>query len=1332
MRKVLLVAVGVMFVAWVAANFSRITAVEEGLIRFVLGGMFALLILLRPKADSEESRPSVVVPAAGAVGAILSVLGIVFGVHQFEWLGIVTLMYACLRWALPGRYAGDILLSMFIMYWVHPLPGQIFGQMQLSMQQMSIRGGEFLLHCLNVRCWADGLVLHVGPRAFGVPEACSGMRTAVTVLICTLGVCFIYRFRWYETAAFMVLGLGQVLLLNIVRITTLVFWARRMPPAWSETVLHDTLGIFLFIALVLVQLEVSWWRVASKTRRRLKKGQASGELERPDKASRLPRVWRLTLRWAWIAILAAAIGGVLVIGVRRGRPSHRASMIADMIDTLVSTDPATAERAIMAALELSPGNRSVGRKLARLHVSEERFEEGLKEFEKIPEEDLTTLEVILKSWALMGLDREEEAMELVDGLPPGTHRMPGVAIVRAEYASRRDQTDAVAANVAIAAKSHLVINRVRILFPYLAAREQWRAIADCDSHMPHEYFGSALIAVHANLKVREDDDAMRILTAALEKWPDEPRFLSSLFTLASGAPGSEWETLFADTLRRNLGALDEARLATYLTYCMRLHRPDLAWRVYLRLQQVDPRDPALFLAPVEFGRSWFLFRRHQLGLQARNRAETIDLRHLYRLTRGTHALEPLWSQVPLAEALGSGLPSEYVEQYLGKAIQELERRRDAGELTERLEMTYPVALGMSARFEEAHAELDRLAREYPDKRASLLLQHAMFYDRQRDWQHSYETLLEYDEVAAVPTLNSRLMLFNAMMNLNLGLCAMQEMENAREVFPGAVQLDIAEAAIWSAFGFREEALDLLSQEHVPSESKAMAQLLYDTGRTREAQQMARALGITIERHEAGSRELLRAPPAELSVVRLFPPALSDEELDENAEEHTARAEKATSPFIRNLNRLLADWYKLRGKGDVSDPARWKAVGRKDTEQAAALHRLAALAGRMERYDVARAAIDAAVEILPGSPVLRRLQVSLSEGDAEVVAQASEACPADAEVWLASLVTRLREEGAGTWVADELREVVSEHRFPPRTSVRAGQFLLQNGHAEAAMIVARDGVARARGYLPAYVLGVNCGITLRDIQWALDCGLRAAENSDNPALFYRLIVKIKTREDQTDADLIAALEYLMENFSDDTEWAERLGHVYFSKRDVRRALTVLDEAFAANAKKMRAQSLMLAAESARVAGDAPRAVEILDMARSVHPANTNVLNNLVYTLAHAPGGLPRARELLPQLLALDNASFAVLDTVATVWMRSGDLEKASQYMDKALAALVEDTYAAPEVQLNAAELHFRLGQHEKALEEAQAVRRVPDKSDALDLRARQLIRQIEKAMRDGGA
>jgi tetratricopeptide (TPR) repeat protein len=268
----------------------------------------------------------------------------------------------------------------------------------------------------------------------------------------------------------------------------------------------------------------------------------------------------------------------------------------------------------------------------------------------------------------------------------------------------------------------------------------------------------------------------------------------------------------------------------------------------------------------------------------------------------------------------------------------------------------------------------------------------------------------------------------------------------------------------------------------------------------------------------------------------------------------------------------------------------------------------------------------------------------------------------------------------------------------------------------------------RGLLTAYVLGLHCALEAGDAERALSCATTGTEISRSPGVLYKTIAYIKASQRNMDGDMIAALEYLKENFPKEPQWGERLGDIYFLKGNQKRVLSVLEPLIKRHTNDVGLRSFLLASESARLEGDSGMAVRFLERAHALYPKRTSILNNLIYNLARDPATVGRARGLLPGLLEQSTDSAAVLDTAAVVYLRSGDLKKAREFSDKALGLLKEGSYSALEIRLNAAEILFAQGELPEARLRAEAVRKDSRCSDFLDYEARQLLGRIEARLK----
>ncbi len=1342
LRILVVVAAGFLFTGW--AVFQHRTAVgdPDWPARLTLGVCFAFLLIARrrvlpsspapgplpgldrcrprPGSDGVVGWPTVV----GAVGStVLAGIGIVLPVRQCQWCGVLGLMYACLRWALPSAYRADILRALGVLYWVNPLPGTVLRIVHLGMQRLSVQGAEWLLHALNVRVWADGLWLRTGEQVFGVPEACSGLQTGITVLLYTLGAGFLFRLGVLPLLGFVGVGAAQVIVLNVLRIAGMVLWAPRMPAEWSRTFLHDTLGILLLLSIVLIQLELILWRRAQERRKQQAEALSRGDIEPPERASRLPRFWTVVVRYARPILAIVLVLAVLAVLAYQRRPGHRAAMIAGILPILAENDPEAAERAAFCVQRLRGPDRELTAQRAYIHLRRGKFQEALHAISSLSGEPNPT-ERLIVAWALFGLGRADEGVKMLELLPRYLQDDPMVALLRAEHAARSGMPAEAARNAVLAAPSHRTIERVRNLFPYLAAHEQWHAISSCRHPTAFRDFNHLLLSLEADVRTGNLAGAAELLRTAWRQSPRDFRLMPALFALAQAEPGAPWEPMFAETLQTALTTTNADSVAAGIGFAFRLARPDLAWQAFHRLSALDPQDPALDLAAAQYAPVWFTFRRHHLRLPATHPGETVDRREEYARRRYDPVFLPEWEKVPLADAM-IGTDRETIRQrHVKRALDELERREREGRLSLRLAQSYPQALCAAGRHKEALERLAELEKQHPERKSDWLLQQALIHDRHAQWAEAYETVRRYENHRGTTCLMSDLLRLNALINLDLPILAFDTAARIARTYPRSASVAGAQAAVWDAFGFKDQALFFLTREAGRREGLATAQLLYETGRIREAEKLARDLGALPTRRTPPAALL----PAEETVTNRWPKALSEADVHRLILERENAAASCASPYVRELLRLEADWYRRFPHTTDVDGSHWARIGRDAAEQAQALYRLITLLAGTRHAEGIRAVLREALVLLPDSPILWRIQIALRGGDRHDVHRARKRCPDDPDIWLAWLVTEVRDRAGHTpegieRLQREIESAVSSGRFSVETLTRAGHFLLRNNLPGLAILPARDAIHRARGWVPAYVLALQTALVTGDWRWARSCALAAIDHVEDPAPFYELIAKLGFMQGTRDADLRTALEYLCKHFPKEREWAEQLGHLYFHEADPARALLLLNPIVDGEAKAVRVHSLVLAAEAARLAGQRDRALHILETAAAAYPEHVGVLNNWIYTLAQDSQTLARARERLPELLRIGGNDPLVQDTAAWVYFQSGCLKEAEAHSRRALAGLRDGEYGAHEARLNAARIRLALGDPADAQRLLDAALRTPGCPRPVEQEARALRQAI---------
>ncbi len=1320
MKRLVLFGVIAAFALWLGVNCADLTKDQNGTIRFFLGLFLALAILFRGKESGMAVRNWLsgrkrLTSVLAVLATLTCVVGLICEVGQLEWLGLLTLLFLCLNWALPDALGRRLFPSFLLLYWVHPLPSQVFGPMELGMQKISVVLSEWLLHLFNVRVWADGNVLRSEFAAFEVPAACSGMRTAGTVFLLSLGLGLIKRFKWRTCIAVVVVALFQALILNAVRISTMVALVP-VTGAWSGIdFLHNTTGLIMLLAVLLTYAEITAWDSSQVRRLSISK-----ELNavRMKMLSEYPPFWRWILRHPVIVVLgliALIAGGTAAY---RTRPYHRAQMIMGVVEALRDTDNdarrdadlLNAERGAEVVRQLIPDVEHWEMSRIRILLMRRKYEEVMIALKMLHGgEQQSTERQILLAYANMGLGRLEKARELVDELPESLHKDPRVAMILAEIAHIANELDEVATHIVVASRWTPNTARVRSLYPYLERRRQWRAIMESDREIPYSSAGEALAAAAAYMSLNDMPKLSQIMADAAIRWPDDPRLLVPLFYLAWRQPDTEWSDIFAKhfgTSTRSFKSVDQ--MYDLFEECFKLARPDLAWILYARMYELDPDHPALSMVLVRYGHRWFDFRSRLVNVPSSLEYETTSVVGYYLLAGEFAPWQRFARFVPDGETFAVRDPTADRKLALRKALDGFKARIEKNELSVVMRYEYARALEIAQMPEEARALLKNVAANHPleEEKVRILLSES--YENQRDWENVYEILRGYDQ-RDDPQASALIRLCNAETFLRMGLLAIETGERAAELYPDSSRTAWSLARALKDFDSPESALLVLDRPMVLASRNLdilKAETLYLTTRYQELRRFCESVMLPCPESPPGAQQNMEPVPAEMSLFWhhiIVPP---EDSFRRNAGTLKGNIKTATSPFFKKLMPLWLECYNRNCDKGSAKIQRWLDCGRDPGEQAIALSQLIVLLCRAGKYDDARVAAEKAVDLLPGSGLLWRLLIGLSRGEPAVVAAARRACPDDPEVWLAELVVRTHKYAPGreekVWDEGEIiREFQGEisdkePKYPSAVVVRAGDYLLRRRMGRAAAVAARDASDRARGLISAHVLAIRTAIVVGDRDWAYLATRRAIETVESPPLsFHKKLVELESEMGRTSDGMLNSLRRLRRSDPDNPLWMQMLGYVRFSRGGWELADAMEQMMQAMDSGVTDPLPFSVAAEAARSFGNLEKAADILHRGRSLNPDNVTLLNNLIFVLASREATSGEALKLVPELEKKAQGAPACLDTIVVAYLNAGELKRAERTLKKLHGVAVAGSNAAFRVTMHEAELLFLRGETEEA-------------------------------------
>lgn len=205
---------------------------------------------------------SLVVWAAGILGAELfltrvSLIGVLAGAIWFIW------GFAHLR---------ILIFPILFLLLMIPLPSIIFNQIAFPLQLVASQAGEAVISAAGIPVLREGNVLVLPARTLEVAEACSGIRSLVSLLMLAIVLGYFTERRRGARIAIVLASVPIAILANAARVAGTGLAAEWVSPAAADGFFHTFSGWLVFVVafagLLLVQRGVGRvvaWRQAPAT-----------------------------------------------------------------------------------------------------------------------------------------------------------------------------------------------------------------------------------------------------------------------------------------------------------------------------------------------------------------------------------------------------------------------------------------------------------------------------------------------------------------------------------------------------------------------------------------------------------------------------------------------------------------------------------------------------------------------------------------------------------------------------------------------------------------------------------------------------------------------------------------------------------------------------------------------------------------------------------------------------------------------------------------------------------------------------------------------------------
>lgn len=193
-------------------------------------------------------------PGASVVGSILVVLSTLLYLISLR-LQVPTLVFlatgatfiSILVFIAGFRILKELAIPLLLFFMIIPIPNQLLSTVTASLQLRISEAAEFVIRLFPIPLYREGNILNIQDMSFQVVEACSGVRSLISMTTLSVILGFFTLKRLWSSSLLFLFSIPVAILINIIRIVLLVLAFHYFHLDLSIGTPHTTIGLVLFI-----------------------------------------------------------------------------------------------------------------------------------------------------------------------------------------------------------------------------------------------------------------------------------------------------------------------------------------------------------------------------------------------------------------------------------------------------------------------------------------------------------------------------------------------------------------------------------------------------------------------------------------------------------------------------------------------------------------------------------------------------------------------------------------------------------------------------------------------------------------------------------------------------------------------------------------------------------------------------------------------------------------------------------------------------------------------------------------------------------------------------
>jgi exosortase len=176
----------------------------------------------------------------------LYLFSLLANVQTIIWLSMVLMLAGATIYFL-GMHALKILAIPFLIFLLLiPIPEQLYVKLTFPLQIKVSQISELIIRAFGIPILREGNIMSIPGKSFEVIEACSGMRSMVTLITLALILGYFIFNRITSRLFLLIVSIPTAVLMNVIRVASMILCYHYFRLDLTEGVPHTVLGLFTF------------------------------------------------------------------------------------------------------------------------------------------------------------------------------------------------------------------------------------------------------------------------------------------------------------------------------------------------------------------------------------------------------------------------------------------------------------------------------------------------------------------------------------------------------------------------------------------------------------------------------------------------------------------------------------------------------------------------------------------------------------------------------------------------------------------------------------------------------------------------------------------------------------------------------------------------------------------------------------------------------------------------------------------------------------------------------------------------------------------------------